>query len=67
MLFAYEWSCGSSSMIEQMFTGLKLRFDNLNSGMKLITNVHSILCDASLAQLLDPNLAMITSVRLIKT
>jgi hypothetical protein len=65
MLFAYEWSYGSSSMIEQTFTGFKLRFDSLNSRMKLITNVRSILCDASLAQLLDPNLAMITSVGLM--
>jgi len=36
-----------SSMIEQTFTGLKLRNDTFNSGTKLITLVLSILCDAT--------------------
>jgi hypothetical protein len=35
-----------SSMIEQTFAGLKLRNDTFNSVIKLITNVHSTLCDA---------------------
>jgi len=39
---AMDWS----SMIERMFTGLKLRNDTFNSRIKVIANVHSILCDA---------------------
>ena len=54
-----------SSMIEQTFTGLKLRNDAFNSRIKLITNVHSILCDASLTQLFDPIHVMVTSVGLL--
>jgi hypothetical protein len=46
--FLMRGAVARSSVIEQTFTGLKLRNDTFNSRMKLITNVHSILCDAPL-------------------